>query len=211
MDNKLYELLKDKKVFIFDYDGTLVDNNTLNFEVLKRYFKKYGKTCDLQTYMELRSLTAKELNKRCSEILGVDLPFEESVKEYLKLVDEVFGEAHQDCFPYVKELIKTFSDVQFVLLSNNLIEYLEDQLKKFGIYTRFNKIIGCASLNITKEEVYSDIEIMFGVKPEECVLFEDSQNYLIKGKQCKMTTVGIESRFNKNTLKADYIINADNS
>lgn len=209
MDNKLFELLQNKKVFIFDYDGTLVDNNSLNFEVMKRYFKRYGKECDFKTYMELHTLTAKQLNKKCSQIFGVELPFEQTVKDYLKLVDEVFGKAKQECFSYVKELIKTFKDVQFVLLSNNLVDYLEGQLKKLGVYTRFNKILGCASLNITKEEVYNNVEIMLGAKPEECVLFEDSLNYLIEGKKCKMTTIGIESRFNENTLKADYIIKAD--
>lgn len=211
MKSEVFEALNKKKLFLFDFDGTIVDNQKILFEVLKRFFERYNQEFTMQTYYDLMGLTARQLCEKCCEICGLEVDYDRFVEEYKQLITDILAETKQQCFDYVKYLCENCKTQQFVLLSNNLTEFLAERLKVFGVYERFNEIIGCASFEkLTKEQVYDTVEERFNVKKEDCVLFEDLQKYIDAGKKVGFTTVGIEYWFNKGQLSADYIIDVDN-
>ena len=210
MDKKLDSVLKEKAIFIFDFDGTIINHDTV-FYFLNTFYQTYGNVnCSNETFLDTQYLTGYQLYERmCKELNLTNMSWDEFREVYTKIVSAYAKSHEQKYFKYIDVLIKKYKNAKFVLLSNGMTEHLTNQLKKFGLIDHFYSVMGCASMGLAKEDVYCDTKKWFGVKQDKCVVFEDAQRYLDLAKKYNITTVGIEHKYNSGLITADFLIKAE--
>jgi len=208
MNKAIVKELKEKEVFIFDFDGTITDHDTVYY-FLNTFYQRYGNiNCSNQTFLDTQYLTGYQLYERMCAELNIEMSWDKFRDVYQEIVTHYAKTHKQKYFEYIDELIKIFKDKKFILLSNGMTEHLTNQLKKFGLLDNFYSVMGCASTGVPKEEIYKDTQKWFGVPQQKCAVFEDAQRYLDLATQNNITTVGIEHKYNAGLIKADYIITA---
>jgi len=201
----LNSLLKSKKMYLFDFDGTLADTETLHWKAYNVCLKRFNvilKEKNIKKYIGNQETSIYKMIKEDFNIIFDEKDFfEERIKHYLQLVKS----ENLQPFPYVLKLLEN-SDVEFNILSSNRLPVLEAVLNIWGLRKKFNKIISAATNNIEKSDVIYNIEQYFNFNKRDIVLFEDSNKYLNIGKINKITSIGIEHIYNIDTLKdCDYV------
>lgn len=208
MQKELYELIKSKKVILMDFDGTITDTEPLNYMTWKEILKIFGIDFTKEDFVKIVGLPAEVIADKLGEKYGGGLS-RETLVPYIPKYIEVFLDLQKkmniQIFDYVIDLLKEFVDTPKYIVSNQIVEIINDLLDKWGVRDKFNGIISCLHLNLKKPEIYVNTKQYFNCEPNECVLFEDAPKYLLEGKKNGMATVGIQNCYNK-IEKADYII-----
>ncbi len=199
------------KAAIFDLDGVVVDTVPLHFKAWKQMFEEYGKKFTFQDYKDkvdgipridggkaiLTDLTDDELDEATSKKQGYFL-------EYLKK-DKI--KVFKPTLRLIKELRGRGIKIAVISSSKNLPFILE----KIGILKLLDaKISGS---EITKGKPHPQIFLMaaekIGVKPENCIVFEDAVLGAIAAKRAKMLCIGIDRYNDPSRLKDADLISVD--
>lgn len=208
MNNNIEDLnllLKSKKMYLFDFDGTLADTETLHWKAYNICLKRFNIILKEKNIKKYIGHQETNIYKMIQEDFNITFDekefFEERIKYYLQLVKS----ENLQPFPYVLRLLEK-SNVEFNILSSNRLPVLEAVLNIWGLRKKFNKIISAATNNIEKSDAIYNVEQYFDFDKREIVLFEDSNRYLNIGKINKITSIGIEHFYNIDTLKdCDYV------
>ena len=200
---------KEFKAAIFDLDGVVVNTVPIHFKAWKQMFEEYGKKFTFQDYKEkvdgipridggraiLTDLSDKELIEATEKKQGYFL-------EYLKKEKiEVF----KPTLRLIEELRAKGIKMAVISSSKNL-PYI---LQKIGIIKLFDAEVN--GNNITKGKPHPQIFLMaaekMGVKPENCVVFEDAILGVRAAKRAKMLCIGVDSYNDPQRLKeADLVV-----
>lgn len=203
----------DKKYFIFDIDGTLVDSmemwNTIDQVAI---FNLSGKMVDpeeLKVFRDSVLYSDQNLDRDVYELL-----YEEIVKHYsLNMSVEDYKKARN---AYVENYSINF--MNFKSGAANFLNMIKEMGKKIGIatattkeqidiYSKLNKgmkkqisinqvadiIVACEDVKRKKPdpEVYLKTMELFGAKKDECIVFEDSLSGVMAAKDAGLETVVI--------------------
>lgn len=208
MDKGLCDILKYKKVFLFDCDGTIADTEKLNYIAFVYIYNKLtGKQLLMEDYTKVIGKTAKECFAYFKSLTKSDI----SVLEFKELFISTFSTAIQktdlQCFEYLFNIFNYFPNTRKYILSNQIIENINEILKKCGLENCFTDIISTAEIEANKEDIYANTIKYFGVAPKDIVIFEDNKGYIDIAKNSGISTVGIENDYNNGNIDADYKIN----
>lgn len=162
------------KVIIFDLDGLLVDSLPLLYKAYNQVFTKYGCPLSLENWHEwingsLKPIIWIQKNKLPLDAGAVRL---EKKKIYEKLIrDEL------KLKPGAKNLINILGKkLRLCIASSSRIESVKSIVNKFKLGSKFEELISDAEMEKWKPHPYiflKTAEIM-GVKPNECLVVEDS-------------------------------------
>ncbi len=206
---------KDKnnkfKGAIFDLDGVVVDTVPVHFKAWKRMFTEYGKKFTFQDYKEkvdgipridggkavLTELSTKELNKATDKKQKYFL-------EYLK----------KNKIPVFKPTVGLIHELKIkgikvaVISSSKNSPYI---LKKTGIMKLLDAEINGSDITKGKPhpQIFSMAADEMGLKPENCIVFEDAILGVKAAKRAKMLCVGIDRHNDPQRLKEADIIVSD--
>lgn len=199
--------MSEIKAAIFDLDGTLVDSmyvwhrvdvdflSQRGFEVPDDYSKAI-KTMHFETAAEY-TIARFKLNETVEEIVSVWLNM--ALNEYTYNVRLKSG---------AKELLEKLSNegLRLGIATSSKPFLAEPVLKNNGIYNYFDTI--CCTSQVGKDKRHPDIYLFtadkLGVKPEECVVFEDIVDGINGACSAGMRTVAVydkESSSEKEILK----------
>ena len=202
------------KACLFDMDGTLIDSMGLWHGIDVEYFRKYGKVLPDTYQEEIEGLSVIETAVYTKEHYG----FEDTIEG---MIDEWNQMAHEQ---YAKHI--TFKPgVRDFLLS------LKEKGIKMGVATSNSRFLfdaiadasGLCSImdaSVTGEEVsngkpapecYLKVASKLGVRPEECLVFEDIIMGLQAGINAGMKTVAVSdtysaSKWEEKKAMSDYYI-----
>ncbi|MFX0017312.1 MAG: HAD family hydrolase [Promethearchaeota archaeon] len=180
---------KNKKVIVFDLDGTIVklaaDWRSLKDDLTERYAEHYREECQFRSISACLSNIVErndeeELRKNIEIIRRYEL---ENIKENIPIEDSIFFINNLGLFGVQK-------DTKLAVLSLNTRRTIIESLKLANIYEKIDFIVGREDIRKWKPEPEGLLKIKeyFGVKKEEMVFIGDLDKDLLTGQNA-----GIES------------------
>ncbi len=200
---------KGIKGAIFDMDGVIVDTVPIHFRAWKKMFAEYGRNFTFRDYEKkvdgiprtdgaraiLTDLSPEELNKATDK----------KQKYFLEYLKKEKIPIFQTTIKLIKELKSKDIKVGVISSSKNA-PYI---LKKTGILKLIDVEVN--GNEITKGKPHPQIFLMaakkMGLKPKNCIVFEDAILGVRAAKRAKMLCVGIDRRNDPDRLKeADLVV-----
>lgn len=199
--------IKNYKAYIFDFDGVVMDTESLHFKAWNKGFSLLGSTLTEEEYLPLKSTGRKHIVNTFSHKIGREIS-EQEAEKICKVKDE-----------YFKELCK---NVNKSLLINGVEEFLiklkkEDKkiavassastttelLKKVGL-TKYFSVVADGNLGLPKKPdpaVFLKAAELLKVEAKDCLVFEDSIAGLKACENADMAFVAVGAKCDKAILE----------
>jgi len=191
------------KAILFDMDGTLVDTGSIGFEVFEETLKNNNLK---YTEEEVMSIANRSFTQVLKEF------FEKNNKEYKQkirddmVVDYTERIKKANTLPYAKELLEAIHDKAITILATfSLTPQVSIVLANNDLDKYFDKIV-CADTKDyeEKKDMLKDILTETSLKPEECILIEDSHYGVKSGQHNGIFTIGVKHYFDD--IGADVMV-----
>lgn len=183
----------DKKLFIFDMDGTLLDSMPLWRDFDDRYLKSYNITPPAGLKQIVAPLTLPE----CADYfisLGINKDRDFIVSEVISIVSSEY-ENNIPLKPGMYKLLEELHNAghTICLLTTSEKAYAVPALKRLGIYGYFDTIYTSSELNMDKRSsvIYKTICNKYNIPPQNTTVYEDTIFAIrsAKGAGCKVVAV----------------------
>lgn len=209
MNNEVIKKLTNLDIFMFDFDGTLIDtepshikaHNAVLSELLNKPFEfitkefvvKYGGKSDDEIY----ELYKKDFN--------LEYDSKKMINKKMEYSSKFLEESGNKIFDYFFELAKNKENKEFYIFSNSYSSVINKVLKNQNAQGYINKIFSLPELKITKRDFLINLQKYVDITNKEVVVFEDNANTLKLAKDLGFEIVGIESHSNRGRL--DFVEN----
>ena len=185
------------KVAIFDLDGVIVDTAQYHFEAWKDISEKLNYTLSKEKNEALKGVSRVDSLKRILEWAGTTIE-EDAFQSFLVEKNEAYlayvevlgpGDALPGVIPFLEELKQKGIPVALGSASKNARPILE----RLKITHLFEAIVDGNDVRFSKPnpEVFLRGAQKLNSKPENCVIFEDSQAGIEAALAAKMTAIAI--------------------
>ncbi len=216
MDDGLKKLLDDRRAFIFDLDGTIADTERIHWEAHNIVLKKnFGIEVDLEHIYSYLGTPEEVFLKQIEKDYNIDIAgpkgkgYEKYSKERVKVAEKLILK-NAAPFPFILEVLKSgVLGIRIYLVSAQNRSMIHKMLKSWDLLRFFGENNTCICDETKTKTYYYDYifnKLIKNAEPNEVVLFEDVNKYLLEGKKRGFITVGIDSGFGKDKLQADYVI-----
>ena len=204
--NKI-QTIRPAKLAIFDMDGTIADSEKIAQRVTIEFFKTKGITINKKEQKDVFGLNWKDLVKEILRRNGMeysqalkDTLKERYVRTMKKEVEAVPG-AH-DLLIFLKE------SLPLALATNSRMREVDIICTKLDFNRFFDLKLARDHVRYAKPdpEIYLKAADNFNVKPDECVVFEDSVVGIRAAKNAGMACIAITNTYPAKFLKAADLI-----
>ncbi len=206
--------IKNFKGAIFDLDGTLLDSMHIWHDVDVEFFKRRNLPLDSGYVDVIKNMHLPAAAVYTKEKYNLKESAEQIVDEWLQLCAEAYlsnVDLKSGVFDYLKTLYDSGVKMAFATASEKVV--CEQNLKNHGIFKFFTDSAYVSEINIGKTEpdIYLLASERIGVKPFECIVFEDIIEGIRSAKKANFITCGV---YDKSSAKdeeeirgiADYYI-----
>lgn len=164
----------DKRLFIFDCDGVLVDSEPLAAQAYVRVYAKHGLEITPETIGKCVGMKQADILRRIHELTGQAFPLEheDDIWSETRLV---FQEALEP-IPGIETFLERL-ELPCCVASSSSIERIEFSLNTTGLMGFFNQNIFSSSM-VRRGKPAPDLFLLaaekMGVVPANCIVVEDS-------------------------------------
>lgn len=168
----------NQRAFIFDMDGTIVDNMRFHGEAWVRFFAEIGHETDPQDFLvRTAGMTNKEI---FSEMFGARAT-EEKINEYAARKEQLYRESFAPHLSTVAGLIEFLEeakrlDVTMAVATSAPPENIEFVLDGLDLRQYFQAVTGAHEIANGKPhpEIFLKSAEKLGAEPKNCLVFEDA-------------------------------------
>tara|TARA_Y100000768_G_scaffold363383_1_gene322985 strand:- start:7154 stop:7759 length:606 start_codon:yes stop_codon:yes gene_type:complete len=174
--NKFQNLLKDKKLLIFDFDGTIADTSPFHDQAFKEVLLNYP--VDF-SYKDIAGLSSSDAFKTIFKKNNISI----SKQSLTSLIDEKQEIARNLISKFLKPVEGLYqflkyadNHFQICIVSSGSNLSITNALKKIKLYMFFDEIISAEDVKNTKPspEGFCKALDIFGISPDQALIFEDS-------------------------------------
>ena len=190
----------NKKGFIFDLDGVIVDTAKYHFLAWKRLAKSLGIDFTEEENEQLKGVSrVKSLEKILSwgnKIISEDQFRELMAKkneEYLSYIAEMGGD---EILPDVPRVLHTLIEKQQPISLGSASKNARTILERVDLKKYFDAIVDGNDVSKAKPdpEVFLIAAKLLNIRPEDCIVFEDSVAGVEAANVANMISIGIGSK-----------------
>jgi beta-phosphoglucomutase family hydrolase len=180
------------KAYLFDCDGTIVDSMPLHYVAWKTTLGEWGCRFDEKLFYAWGGMPIREIISTLNDQQKLTMPVSEVAERKEQMYYEMLHELK--AVPEVLEHIHaSHGTIPFAVVSGSTRESVVKSLEVLGILDRFDTLV-CAG-DYTKSKPDPEPFLMaaerLGVKPEECLVFEDTDMGIQSAKAAGMGWVKI--------------------
>ena len=180
-------------VYIFDFDGTLVNSMPFWAGTHINFLKKYGIPVP-ENFVDTITPLGNERASKHTISLGVPLSFEEYITELNEIFRVAYGETIE-AKAHVKETLLALKAAghSVNVLTASPHRFLDPCLKRNGIYDLFEEVWSIDDFGHTKSEtiIYEKTAARLGVTVGECIFVDDNFTAISTAKAAGMKTIAI--------------------
>lgn len=213
--SSLSEILGNARAILFDMDGVLIDSEPVHEKAIVALSGELGEEItDHQILFSFKGAPEKSMAERLIEMYPQQtLTAEQIVQRKVDLYAQLFS--HVTLIPGAKEFVEKSHAAgrKHGLTTSASRSTQELTFDTFGFAPFFDAIITGEDIVKGKPdpEPYLITAARLGLKPEECIVIEDSINGVRSGKAAGCTTIALTTTFPVEDLKAagaDFIIDS---
>lgn len=188
-------------MLIFDLDGTLVDSNGVWLEVDKTFLSRHGFEYSQEYHNGVAHSILQNAAVFTKEHFHMEESCEEIVAEWMDLAKNSYDSVPLK--PYVRDYLERCREAghRMVIFTACVPEHCETAIRSHGLDRYFEQVIYAQRLGADKKspEIFRRTAELLGVKPRECVLFDDSLAACKGAKAAGMTVVGVQDAYHRGT------------
>ena len=181
-------------MLIFDLDGTLIDSNGVWVEVDKTFLERRGAPYTREYYEGVAHTILSNCAIFTKEYLHLEESCEEIIAEWMELAADKYG-TQVPLKPHVKEYLDKCRDAghRMAVFTACVPEHCRAAMDRHGLGPYFERVIYAQELGVDKKSpaIFRAVAESLGVRPRECVLFDDSLSACKAAKAAGMTVVGV--------------------
>ncbi|MCL4167744.1 UNVERIFIED_CONTAM: hypothetical protein GTU68_034688 [Idotea baltica] len=187
----------NKKGFIFDLDGVIVDTAKYHYLAWRDLANELGFEFTIEQNEMFKGVSRKkcmEILLEIGEIKATQKQFNtwmvEKNEDYLKYIAKMDD---SEILPDVKEVLEFLKNKNIPIALGSASKNAQPILEKVNLLSYFDTIVD--GNNVTKAkpdpEVFLIAAKQLGVKPENCIVFEDAVAGIKAANSAKMISIGI--------------------
>jgi len=186
-----------KKGIILDLDGVICDTAYFHYLAWKELAEEYNYELTHSDNEALKGVSRADSLRYILEKANVsidDSKFEADLVRkndwYLKLVDTM---SEESVLPGVREFFQRCATKRIPLALGSASKNARLVLQKVGLLHAFHGIVDAATVTNGKPhpETFLEAAKLINIKPENCIVFEDSSSGVQAAKSANMYTVGV--------------------
>ena len=185
------------QAFIFDFDGVVMDTESLHFKAWNKGFEIMGDILTEEEYLPLKSTGRKHIVNTFSRKIGREITEDEAFR-ICEIKDDYFKELCKNIdksllIKGVEDfLIKLKSEGKQIAVASSASTTTE-LLKKVE-FTKYFDVVADGNLGLPKKPdpaVFLTAAELLGVEAKDCLVFEDSPAGLKAAENAKMDFVAV--------------------
>jgi HAD superfamily hydrolase (TIGR01509 family) len=195
---------------IFDMDGVLVNTEPTNIGYVLSLFRHFDICISPEDVASLVGNNNRAYWEIVASLWNKTISPEDAERIYFENINEKDLNYSKLINPYVKEVLKFLEDDGFKLAiasSSSELE-IQDMVKQCEIETYFDIMVSGNRFKESKPnpEIYLYVMKVLKIKPENCVIIEDSSYGIAAGKRSGAYVIALKDKqFQIDQSKADYI------
>jgi sugar-phosphatase len=183
------------KAAIFDMDGLLIDSEPIWTDAARKVMQKVNFTISDALKNQTTGLSIKLFLDYCHKIQPWNTPSFDELEELILEMAHKNILAHAEAMPGAIELVKNLKKqgLKLAVASASHMDLIEGVLKRLDIIDYFDTWHSGELEEFTKPHpaVYLTTAAKLGLKPEECIAFEDSHAGLRSAHAAGMITISV--------------------
>ncbi len=193
--------MQNIEAIIFDLDGVIVDTARFHYQAWKRLAQELGFYFSLEQNERLKGVSRMESLELLFEFGELPLPSEEELVRLATKKNDWYREnilkmTPNDLLPGVGKFLNELREANYKLAIGSSSKNAGTILSRIGYDKFFDAVVDGTKITNSKPdpEVFLKAAEELGIKPENCVVFEDAHAGIEAAKRAKMRTVGVGSK-----------------
>lgn len=200
------------KAAIFDMDGLLIDSELYWDKCISKFFDSYGivRNAEVQNYLFGKSMRETVLWLKNTFNLPQD--YEKILADYISYSDPIYSTLSSP-MAGATEILAVLDEANYRLAvaSGSPLERVRKVVKHFGWGKFFDELVSTDHVNYVGKPdpaIYNYTAKAFNIRPDECVVLEDSLNGVKAAKAAGMSCVAVpDPRWSKGDFSmADAVV-----